>query len=173
MAKASGFAVFLPKDRMTSFLECVEEGLPFAEPVADFQHSRNVPLVCFIVSARKITHIGLGRRGNRAGTGLSRLNIDRVEKIAEPLSVQRIINRLPKRNAASVRKRFESGGLLTDKGFAAVIEAIRQLAPQTSALLDRFSQATNRAHAKGCLTRPKTTWHNRKKRCSRRCQLLA
>ncbi len=141
MAKASGFAVFLPKDRMTSFLECVEEGLPFAEPVADFQHSRNVPLVCFIVSARKITHIGLGRRGNRAGTGLSRLNIDRVEKIAEPLSVQRIINRLPKRNAGSVRKRFESGGLLTDKGFAAVIEAIRQLAPQTSALLDRFSQA--------------------------------
>ena len=141
MAKASGFAVFLPKDRMTSFLECVEEGVPFAEPVADFQHSRNVPLVCFIVSARKITHIGLGRRGNRAGTGLSRLNIDRVEKIAEPLSVQRIINRLPKRNAGSVRKRFESGGLLTDKGFAAVIEAIRQLAPQTSALLDRFSQA--------------------------------
>lgn len=141
MAKVSGFAVFLPKDRMTSFLECVEDGLPFAEPVVDFQHSRNVPLVCFIVSARKITHIGLGRRGTRAGTGLSRLNIGRVEKLAEPLSVQRIINRLPKRNAAPVRKRFESGGLLTDKGFAAVIEAIRQLAPQTSALLDRFSQA--------------------------------
>ncbi len=141
MAKASGFAVFLPKDRMISFLKCVEDELPFAEPVPDFQHSRNVPLVCFIVSARKITHIGSGRRGTRAGTGLSRLNINRVEKLAEPLSVQRIINRLPKRNAASVRKRFESGGMLTDKGFAAVIEAIRQLAPQISALLDRFSQA--------------------------------
>jgi hypothetical protein len=56
------------------------KGYAFAEPVADFQHSRTVPLVCFIVSARKITHIGLGRRGNRAGTGLSRLNIDRVKK---------------------------------------------------------------------------------------------
>ncbi|TXT28578.1 MAG: hypothetical protein FD131_3044 [Rhodocyclaceae bacterium] len=140
MAKASGFAVFLPEDRMTTFLECVEERLPFAEPVADFQHSRNMPLVCFIVSERKITHLGLGRRGTRAGTGLSRLNIDRVEKLAEPLSVQRLINRLPKRNAASVRKRFKSGGLLTDKGFAAVIETIRQLAPNASALLDRFSQ---------------------------------
>lgn len=141
MAKASGFAVLLPKDRMNAFLECVAEERPFAEPVADFQHSRNVPLVCFIISARKVTHIGLGRRGTRAGTGLSRLNLDRVEKLSESLSVQRIINRLPKRNAAFVRKRFESGGLLTDKGFAAVIETILQLAPQASALLDRFSQA--------------------------------
>lgn len=140
MAKASGFAVFLPKDRMTPFLECVEEGLPFAEPVADFQHSRNVPLVCFIVSARKITHIGLGRKGMRSGTGLSRLNIDRVEKFADPLSIQRIINRLPKRSVTSVQKRFKSGGLLTNKGFAAVIDVIRQLAPQASSLLERFSQ---------------------------------
>ncbi len=141
MARASGFAVLLSKDRMTAFLECVAEERSFAEPVADFQHSRNVPLVCFVVSARKVTHFGLGRRGTRAGTGLSRLNLDRVETLSEPLSVQRIINRLPKRNAASARKRFESGGLLTDKGFAAVIEAIRQLAPQASSLLERFSQA--------------------------------
>ena len=140
MARASGFAVFLPKDRMASFLECVKECLSFAEPVADFQHSRNVPLVCFVVNARKVTHLGLGRRGARAGTGLSRLNIDRVEKLAEPLSIRQIIKHLPKRNAASVRKRFESGGLLTDKGFAAVIETIRQLAPQASALVDRFSR---------------------------------
>lgn len=141
MAKASGFAVLLSKDRMTAFLECVEEERSFAEPVADFQHSRNVPLVCFIVSARRVTHLGLGRRGTRAGTRLSRLNLARVEKLSEPLSVQRIINRLPKRNAASVRKRLGSGGLLTDKGFTAVIEAIRQLAPQASSLLERFSQA--------------------------------
>lgn len=140
MAKAGGFAVLLSKNRMTAFLECVEEGLLFAEPVADFQHSRNVPLVCFIVSALKVTHIGLGRRGMLAGTGLRRLNIDRVEKLAEPLSVQRIINRLPRRNALSVQTRFSSGGLLTDKGFSAVIEVIRQLASQASTLLDRFSQ---------------------------------
>ena len=140
MAKANGFAVLLSKNRMAAFLECVAEELTFAEPVADFQHSRNVPLVCFIVDARKITHIGLGRRGTRAGTGLSRLNIDRVEKLAEPLSAQRIINRLPKRNAASVRKRFNSGGILTEKGFSCVVEAIQQLAPQASLLLERFSQ---------------------------------
>ena len=114
MARASGFAVLLPKDRTTAFLECVAEEQPFAEPVTDFNHSRNVPLVCFIVGARKVTHIGLGRRGTRAGTGLRRLNLRQVEKLAEPLSVQRIINRLPKRNAVSVRKRLTFGGLLTD-----------------------------------------------------------
>lgn len=141
MAKASGFAAFLSKDRMNTFLECVAEGRPFAEPVTDFQHSRTAPLVCFVVSAGKLTHIGLGRRGVRAGTGLSRLNIDQVERLPEPLSIRRVFSRLPKRNAASVRKRFVSGGLLTDKGFAAVIESIRQLAPQASTLLERFSQA--------------------------------
>lgn len=141
MAKASGFAVSLSKDRMDTFLECVAEKRAFAEPVADFQHSRTTPLVCFVVNAGKLTHIGLGRRGVRAGTGLSRLNIDKVEELAEPLSVRKLLNRLPKRNAASVRKRFQSGGLLTDKGFTAVVETIRQIAPQASTLLDRFSQA--------------------------------
>lgn len=141
MAKASGFIVFLSKNRMTTFLECVAEEHTFAEPVADFQHSRTAPLVCFIVNAGKLTHIGLGRRGVRAGTGLSRLNIDQTEELSEPVSIRRILNRLPKRNAASVRKRFESGGLLTEKGFSAVVESIRQLAPQASTLLERFSQA--------------------------------
>ena len=144
MAKASGFAVLLPKERITTFLECVAEERAFAEPVADFQHSRTAPLVCFVVSAGKLTHIGLGRRGARAGTGLSRLNIDQAEELSEPVSTRRILNRLPKRNAASVRKRFRSGGLLTEKGFSAVVESVRQLAPQASTLLERFSQARER-----------------------------
>ncbi len=140
MATAGGFAVLLSKDRTTTFLECVAEGLPFAEPVTDFQHSRAVPLLCFIVFGRKLTHLGLGRRGSRAGTGLSRLNLERIEELSEPLSVQRILNRVQRRNAAYVRRRFDSGGHLTAKGFAAVLEVIRQLAPQASYLLDRFSQ---------------------------------
>ncbi|WP_180868498.1 hypothetical protein [Stenotrophomonas maltophilia] len=124
---------------MDTLLECVAEGRGFAEPVTDFQHSRTAPLVCFVIGAGKLTHIGLGRRGMRAGTGLSRLNIDKGEVLSEPISVRKILNRLPKRNAASVRKRLQSGGLLTEKGFSAVVETIRQLAPQASTLLDRFS----------------------------------
>lgn len=140
MAMASGFIVLLPKDRTTSFLECVEVGLPFAEPVAEFKHSRNVPLVCLIVDESKITHFGLGRRGKRAGTGLSRLNINRVEKFAESLSTHQIIDLLPTVFVASVRKHFEYGGLLTDKSFSEVVKVIRRLTSQASILLDRFSQ---------------------------------
>lgn len=139
MAKASGYAAVLPKDRMTAFLECVEEGQRFGQPVADFQHSRNAPLVCFVVGGRKVTHIALGRRGNGAGTGLRRLNFDKAEKLPESLAVHRILKLLPNRNKASVERRFVTGGLLTDKGFAAVVEAVRQLAPQSSSILERYS----------------------------------
>lgn len=140
MAKASGYAAVLPKDRMTAFLECIEEGQRFGQPVADFQHSRNAPLVCFVVGGRKVTHIALGRRGNGAGTGLRRLNFDKTEKLPAPLAIHRILKLLPKRNKASVEKRFVSGGLLTDKGFAAVVEAVRRLAPQASSILERYSK---------------------------------
>jgi hypothetical protein len=139
MAKASGYAALLTKERATTFLTCVEEDQRFGEPVPDFQHSRNAPLVCFVVSRRKITHVALGRRGTGAGTGLRRLNFDKSEKLPSPLSVAQILKLLPKRNKASVERRFASGGLLTEKGFAAVVEAVRQLAPQSSAILDRYS----------------------------------
>lgn len=139
MAKASGYAALLSKDRMPVFLACVEEEQRFAEPVPDFQHSRNAPLVCFVLCGRKVTHIALGRRGVGAGTGLRRLNFDKTEKLPSPLSVAQILKLLPKRNKASVEKRFASGGLLTEKGFAAVVEVVRQLAPQSSAILERYS----------------------------------
>lgn len=48
MAKASGYAALLTKERATTFLTCVEEDQRFGEPVPDFQHSRNAPLVCFV-----------------------------------------------------------------------------------------------------------------------------
>lgn len=140
MAKASGFAVILPKNRIATLHECIAGEQPFAEPVTDFQHSRNLPLICFIVSARKITHIAMGRRGARAGTGLRRLNLDRAETLPVPVSVRRIINKLPRRNVASAGKRLKYGGLLTEKGFVAVTEAICKLAPEASSLLDRFSR---------------------------------
>ena len=57
MAKANGFAVLLAKDRMDAFLGCVADERAFAEPVADFQHSRTAPLVCFVIDSGKLTHI--------------------------------------------------------------------------------------------------------------------
>lgn len=139
MTKASGYVVVLPKDRMEAFLKCVEEGQRFGEPVPEFQHSRNVPLVCFVVEGRKISHVALGKRGARSGTGLRRLNLEKAEKLADPISVRRIVNRLPKRNKAYAEQRLATGGLLSEKSFAAVVDAIRHLAPQASSILERYS----------------------------------
>jgi hypothetical protein len=126
---------------MKAFIECVEEGQRFGEPVSEFQHSRNVPLVCFVVDGRKISHVAVGRRGTRSGTGLRRLNIEKAEKLAAPISVRRVVNRLPKRNKTYTEQRLAAGGLLSEKSFAAVVEAIRQLAPHSSAILERYSSA--------------------------------
>jgi hypothetical protein len=140
MAKASGYAAVLSKNRMSLFLECIEDGTRFAEPVADFKHSRNIPLVCFIINGTAVTHIALGRRGSRAGTGLRRLNFEGAERLPEPLNLSKIFNILPARNKAWIKQRFAYGGLLSDKSFIAIIEAIRNLAPKSSSILERYSK---------------------------------
>lgn len=139
MARAKGYVVKLPNGRMDAFLACVEEGQRFGEPVPEFQHSRNLALVCFVVNGRNITHVAMGRRGTRSGTGLRRLNLEKAEEFSPPISVKRVCNRLPNRNKTFVKQRFASGGLLPKKSFAAVVEAIRELAPQASVILDRYS----------------------------------
>lgn len=139
MAKASGYAVVLNEDRMKIFLECLTEDQRFGQEVPDFQHSRNVPLVCFVVTGRKVTHIGLGRRGIRGGTGNRILRVEKAEVLPVPLTLHRILKSLPNRNRIFVKKRFDLGGLFTEKGFAGVVDAFRQLAPDASSILERYS----------------------------------
>jgi hypothetical protein len=141
MAKANGFVVSLSQARMDTLRENVGWGSSFAEPVDDFEHSRNTPLVCFIINDGTLVYIGLGRRGLRAGTGLVRLNIENITRLSESLPVQKIIDHLPRQTATFVRDRFQSGGILTENSFFAVIDAIRRLDQTVSALLERFSQA--------------------------------
>lgn len=139
MTSARGFAFLLPDHRIATFLGCIAEEHIFAEPVDDFEHSRNVPLICFVVTKGQIAYVAMGRRGNRAGTGLRRLNLLSPEKLAQPVDLDRVYEILPRRQAAPVANRFAVGGLLTEKGFVAVIDAIRQLAPQSSSILERDS----------------------------------
>lgn len=140
MAKANGYALLLPAKRHQIFQECIEEDQIFAQPVLEFQHSRNIPLICFVVVNRKITHIALGRRGMSAGTNLRRLNLDKTEILTNPIAIHRILRLVPKRNKVFIERTFKSGGLLTEKGFVAVVEAISQIAPQASSILQRYSR---------------------------------
>src|SRR5437879_5383490 len=139
MATAAGYALILPTPRRGTFREQIDEWDHFAEPVPDFEHSRRAPLVCFVsVSDGVITHIARGKRGNRAGTGLRRLNILDVRQLEPLVRIGDIVARVPGRLRASVRHRLTSGGVLSHTGFLAVVDAFREVSPTSRSLLDRF-----------------------------------
>lgn len=140
MTSATGFILHLPSERYSIFEDCINEDQAFTEPVPDFSHSRQVPLICFVLVDGALTHIALGRRGARAGTGLQRLNLKQIEALTQTVPKQRILEILPKRLKASIERRFSDGGLLTEKGFDAVVDAVRKLTSDAGKLLDRFSK---------------------------------
>jgi hypothetical protein len=140
MGMVGGYVATLSAERMRVLLECVEDEKCFSEPVKEFKHSRSVPLVCFIVNNQTITHIALGRRGIWAGTNLRKLSFDKIEKLPEPLAIEEIFSTVPNKNRYSIKSRFLFGGMLTEKGFNAIIEALRELAPQSSSIIERYSQ---------------------------------
>lgn len=141
MSQANGFALVLSNDRERVFLHCVNAEEGFAEPVPDFLHSRNAPLVCFVIGQNNmISHLGLGSRGMRAGTEIRRLNVKSITPLSEPVAIAEVIDEIPNRLKNTAKTRFSSGGLFTPKAFEAVIEALRKLCPETQTVLDRFSR---------------------------------
>jgi hypothetical protein len=139
---AAGFALVLIKDRKDTFLNQlagIADG--FSEPVRDFSHSRRKALVCFIsASTGAITHLARAKRGNKAGTGLRRLNLTEVRELQPTIRIKSVLDRISARSRRSVRARLTAGGLLSEKGFHALVEAIRAVAPNSSEILDQFSE---------------------------------
>ncbi len=143
MAKAGGYVLRLSHERRDVFHHAVDEYGRFAEAVPLFGHSRNAPLVCFIVDpSGRVTHIGRGRRGVNAGTQQSRLNIEEIHSVDDVVSTQRIIDGVPNRNRKAVEQRFLSGGLLSPKAFQEAIDVFVRLAPGARSLVDRFTTST-------------------------------
>ncbi|MGE5502252.1 MAG: hypothetical protein ACM33T_15190 [Solirubrobacterales bacterium] len=138
--KAGGYVLILSDERRVAFegQQWIDDR--FAEPVPDFAHSRSLPLICFL-SAQKgmITHIGRAKRGYRAGTGLRRLNIEGAQELTAPIDIPALTALIPLPLAKAVSARLADGGLLSEKGFGAVVEAVITLSPETAALLNRFS----------------------------------
>ena len=139
ITKVNGFFVQLKPKRMDIFLESVDSGELFSEAVAEFKHSRTIPLVCLIADGKSITHIALGKRGFRSATALRRLNLQKVEMLAKPISFQQILKLLPNRYKKSTKARFTTGGLLTYKGYVELVRAIRSIAPNSSSIIEKYS----------------------------------
>ncbi|WP_442775095.1 hypothetical protein [Sphaerotilus montanus] len=140
MSKATGYILRFSSERQQVFNERHnKEG--FAEAVPEFEHSRNVPLVCFVVSQKNaVTHICLGSRGRLAGTDLRRLNMTGFYELRSAIFTDHILQRIPAKNKHKVDERLRIGGLLSPKAFEALIGAVSELSPETATILARYRE---------------------------------
>ena len=116
------------------------EGERFAEPVADFHHSRNAPLICFVVSNdNQLRFVAFGRRGVSAGTHLRRLNLYRISHVSHGVQLDSYARFVPPRFRRPLRNRIEAGGAFTPKQFRALVDAMISQDGELSDLLRRYS----------------------------------
>ena len=145
MPIAAGIVVNIAEDRRAPLLKAIGFGDRVAEAVPEFQHSRNAPLIAFLsFEEGKITHLASARRGMRAATRLSRLNLEEVTELRPPIAVADIVPAVPNRIRRHAEERLTYGGLFPPATFVAVVDAIRGLSDASRPLLDRFSAARRR-----------------------------
>lgn len=139
MWQVAGYIVALTSDRLFSFYGSFDNR--FAEPVPEFSHSRNVPLVCFIITeGGNITHIGLGKRGVRAGTDLRRLNINDIFELKKPLSAKEIADATSPKIRHHLLRKIENGGLLANKSFEEFLSVFLRKSKESVPILNKYSK---------------------------------
>jgi hypothetical protein len=147
MVTAAAYILKVPPGRREILLReptggrFVREEPSVGEPVPRFYHSRRAPLIvlaCFDDDA--ITHIAEGRKGLSAGTGLTRLNLDNLTPLSNPIPFVKLVDRSPTRVRSHVDRVLRAGGTLPPKSLGAVVDALIAFQPDLSARLARFSQ---------------------------------
>jgi hypothetical protein len=147
--QANGYVLNVSEARRPVLLDAKRSGDRVAQSVPDFSQSRSHPLVCFVgFQDGFVTHLALGRRGHYSATGERRLNLEELTKLAAPVAHAAILEKVSKRFQPHVAQRFNNGGLLPPGSFGAVIDALRNLVPESNQLLERFS-ARRRAEIAG------------------------
>jgi hypothetical protein len=138
---ANGYILKVPPDRRAVLLEEHIHGPGASEPVREFTHSKSQPLICFAsFEDGLITHVALARAGTWAGSRLRRLHLNDLTELPAPVRFDDVLPKIPQKLKAHVAKRIQSGGLLPPASFGAFVDAVRELLPESNALLDRFSQ---------------------------------
>lgn len=147
MGSPTGYVLRLAPER-EDLLEQAEED-HFAEPVPEFQHSRNIPLVGFVVAnSGYLTWVAKAKRGVRAGTGLRRLNLEDFHEVKEQVHVEDLIQHCESRFRLKLKERLTGGGLLPPKTFQELLNVLSQLAPRISTHLSLYSDARRKRIAK-------------------------
>ncbi|MGH6617129.1 hypothetical protein [Sphingomonas sp.] len=148
MIQASGYVLRVRPERAETLLNHAAPGQSVGEPVPRFALSARAPLLILVsFSPDAITHIADGRKGVASGTQMVRLNLVDLQELAAPVPIARLTEALSPRARAPVERRLAQGGLLAPASFQAVIDALRQLAPDIADRMTRFSNQRARALA--------------------------
>lgn len=133
---AKGYLLRLSAERYELLKRKHEFG--FEEPVSAFDHSKGATLICFIFNADRLTFVGEAARGNRAGTGLSRLNIKNILRVPEAPDIGRIIASAPSFDRTRIARYLTQTGLTPEGTFRSLVDTVVEIAPSTRSLLSRF-----------------------------------
>lgn len=148
MVSAGGYILHVPKDRRELLLDEAEHGSSFyrskpfiSEPVPRFDHSRRAPLAVFAsFEDGHITHIADGKKGQSAGTGLVRLNLEDLKPLERHVGFNEILDGMSARVARHVKQRLKAGGLLPPKSLGAFVDRITDLDTTVNPRLARYSE---------------------------------
>ena len=143
---ANGYILNVRSERREVLLDPHDSDPDVSEPVPYFRHSKSHPLICFAgFEDGAITHVARGRAGLRAGRRLLRLHLEDLTALSTSVRHDAALERIPRRFKAHVGKRLESGGLLPPRSFDAFVKSVRELLPESNALLERFSEERRQA----------------------------
>jgi len=140
----SNFSVYILKlsnERQTVFNQNnVEEYGQFAEAVKLFSHSKSFPLVVLIIQPNGIlSHIGRGRRGLSAGTGLRRLNITDMYALTSTVTAHGLLDSIEQKFQKHLSSRIQNGGKLPKATSVALVDTLIELAPECRESISAFS----------------------------------
>lgn len=147
MLAAGGYILVVPEHRREVLLHEAAGGGSFyrskpyvSEPVPVFDHSRRAPLAVFAsFNSGHITHVADGRKGQSAGTGLVRLNLEDLQPLKRPISFSEILSETDSRVRHHLKRRLDNGGLLPPKSLGAFVDRITDLDSSASPRLVRYS----------------------------------
>jgi hypothetical protein len=143
LGKNKGYVLNLKLHREDAFVNNQYD--TFGEPVPEFSHSRNIPLICFIINSNNLlTHIALGKRGSMAGTDVRRLNLSDIFELRTKVYVDSLIDKSPKNLKKRVIEKLNVGGVVPPKSLEFLIREISNVAPETAIILSKYSEARSK-----------------------------
>lgn len=125
-----GYFLHLSPKRFALFSTYADNGREFAEPVEDFALSLRSKVIVFVTQGRDITHIALGTKGNRSGSGMRRIEVDSIAALNVPVPLDSIKYAIPAANRRFIEPALSVNALVSKKSLSAVVSSFKKEFPE-------------------------------------------